>query len=111
MSVGLLITNSGDRTDSNWIPVATQAVFAGYWVPAAHLLGLQWVPLFETGTSVDKEDLPAILDELDVLKRWLTRAPPSLPEGMAEFMTTRLNRLAAELDAIRDVPEAEIFIG
>jgi hypothetical protein len=111
MSVGLLIEYSDASMESSWTPVATQAVFATYWVPAAHLLGLEWVPLFETGTSVDNEDVSRILEELALLKRWVTSDPPELAKGLAGEIADRIDRFAAELEAVRHIPGVEIFIG
>ncbi|WP_437675556.1 hypothetical protein [Sorangium sp. So ce131] len=108
MSVVLLtMPRGGDATSAHLVPVAAQSTFREVWMPAAVTLGLQWVPLFETGIPVDRSDLPDVLRELETLRDYC-RSSASLRETILE----RLGRLIDELNKINSSDDdAEIFIG
>ena len=59
MSVALSIQPRGTSgAAARTVPVATQDVFKRYWLPGSEALGLKWVPLFETGIPLGKDDIP-----------------------------------------------------
>ncbi|WP_274650919.1 hypothetical protein [Paenibacillus humicola] len=90
------------------VPVATEAFFQACWEPAVEPLGLQWVPGFASGIDVTKDDLPAVLAELEKLKLW---AETELSGDRRDKMLERLERLAAELPHAFRREGAVVFIG
>jgi hypothetical protein len=104
MSVALLIVPRNGGTQRRLTPVATQDVFRVAWLAGATTLGLRWVPLFESGTAIDREDLPDVIQELHLLLTWA--------EGSHESIVERVRMLITELDSLRDSAESmDIFIG
>ncbi|KYF90516.1 hypothetical protein BE20_05740 [Sorangium cellulosum] len=108
MSVVLMTTSrQGDTRSNRLVPVAAQATFKEFWVPAAEALGLQWVPLFETGVPVERSDLPDVIRELEALRAWCVSS-----ESLRETILERLARLIDELNKINSSDDdVEIFIG
>ena len=71
MSLSAIIIDPEDEFERTFmLPVATEAFYTKYWEPAAKELGLQWTVLFQGGTDVEREDIPAILEEISLLKDW-----------------------------------------
>lgn len=103
MSVSLLIKDTKDA-EQRLIPVATQAIFKAKWIPLAHELGLEWIDLMETGFDVTKENRKEVLDELSRLRERMER------NGDTHELE-RLDRLLAEVGAIRFDAGATAFIG
>ena len=109
MSVALSIQPRGTSgAAARTVPVATQDVFKRYWLPGSEALGLKWVPLFETGIPLGKDDIPDVLQELRALHSW-TRV--QAPETGA-MIGARLERLITELSAlVESLEQVEVFIG
>ena len=107
MSVALLLTHKDDRR--TMLPVATEEVFERYWVPSSEQLGLEYVPLFQTGVRVTRDDLPLISQELDQLRAHFAAA---YRDEVGEGLLQRVDLLAgalAELQLARETPD--IYIG
>ncbi len=112
MSVSLLLEYQDPKRHSRMVPIATEEFFESYWLPASKLLQLTWIPAFQSGFNVEREDIPSILDELKMLRQLMTSDPlPELPEGVVGHLVTRIDLLIAELKTIRDEPVANIYIG
>jgi hypothetical protein len=62
MSVALQIPAWGG-SPPNFIPIATEAVFASEWLPVALSFGATWLPRFQVGTAVEYEDLGPVASE------------------------------------------------
>jgi hypothetical protein len=109
MSVALSIRARGTSNAApRIVPVATQEVFKRYWLPGSEALGLQWVPLFETGIPLGKDDVPVVLRELRALE---ARIQGNAPETVA-VIAERLERLIAELSGLGEsLEQVELFIG
>ena len=103
MSVSLLVKDT-ENAERRLVPVATQAVFKSKWIPGAQELGLEWVDLMETGIDVTSENRNEVLKELRSLREWMQR------RGEA-YELERLDRLVAELGAIRFEDGASAFVG
>lgn len=105
MSVAILIEFKDPNRDELYIPLATEGAYSSEWVPLAKQLGLSWLPLFQTGTSVSVEDLPTVMGELRRLHNVLSenRSKPSIVERL-EFVLDRLQ-------AVDNQQVAGIFIG
>jgi hypothetical protein len=103
MSVVLLIKDSREAPDRS-IPVATQANFVAQWVRGATVLGLEWIPLAETGFDVTAENRGDVVDELQRLRGWFV-------EQHDNHSNERLDRLLSEIRALRFEDEASAFFG
>lgn len=69
MSIVLLIAdNNLPKENRNSIPVATESVFSRFWLTASRELNLQYVPLFQTGITIDSDLLDDVESELKKLK-------------------------------------------
>ncbi|CAI3304033.1 hypothetical protein ACK4CS_16805 [Enterococcus gallinarum] len=74
MSIGIIIDEpKNEKEQLFFIPVATEEVFSSYWLKASNELQLSWIPIFETGILIEKEDIPAILRELGLVKEWIKK--------------------------------------
>jgi hypothetical protein len=77
MAIQLVIVDNsiGDaqerETRARVIPLATAEYFRAYWLRGADALRLKYVPLLYGGIRLEQEDLPFVLDELVLLRRWL----------------------------------------
>ena len=112
MSVSLLIEYDNPKKEARLVPIATEQVFEKYWQPACSKLGLQWVPLFQSGLPLRKSDkrndIPPIVDELTRLKQFLSnKAQRDIPQDVAKQIVSRIDNLLLELHDIREDAEAE----
>lgn len=87
-----------------YMPVATEAVYSKYWVPAARDLGCLWLPQFQTGTSVPVERLPAVIQEFRRVRDYFQRDPTSSLAERSRWLVTELERLDTSIIA-------QLFIG
>ncbi|HZH97877.1 MAG TPA: hypothetical protein VEX38_02815 [Fimbriimonadaceae bacterium] len=108
MSVSLLVTTRKSDSESDYmIPIATQEVFRLWWKTAAESLGLYWIPLFESGTTVARGDLPEVINELERLRQWCLSS-----EDLRNVILDRIDKLIDELNQISNSnDEMEVFIG
>jgi hypothetical protein len=109
MSICAIITKPENEHEQQFnVPVATELFFQQYWAPAVNELGLQWVPAFSSGIDLLKEDLPAVLDELNRLKAW---ACSELSGPLMKQMVERIERLDTELPKAFEREGVVVFIG
>ncbi|NIK71775.1 MULTISPECIES: hypothetical protein [unclassified Paenibacillus] len=109
MSISAFILDPEDEFERAFmLPVATEAFYKQYWEPATEELGLQWTALFQGGTDVEHEDVPAILEELDKLKEWVI----AKMDGEArEHMLRRLKLLETGLPSAFRRGDTVVHIG
>jgi hypothetical protein len=105
MSVVLLVTSKSNRDRRELTPVAPQEIFVSRWLPGCVALKLAWVPLFETGINVDSANAGVILEELDLLRRWMAQ------QTGYDYESERISCLIAGLEDARSNPDLESFIG
>jgi hypothetical protein len=103
MSVALRIRDDKDAVQ-RLVPVAPQEVFEAKWSPGAIELELEWVALMETGFDVSEENRSEVVEELGRLRGWMNLRGEAYEIG-------RLDRLAAELRALRFHDGATAFVG
>lgn len=110
MSISLLVTY--DTDEQSLVPVASEQVFSDYWQPVCTQLHLQWLPLFQTGIPVSKEDIPTILSELNQLRTYFSTQMTS-PETveLGAHIISRIERLSAELRKVIELNIRELYIG
>lgn len=108
MSVSLLVTTRKSGSESDYmIPIATQEIFRLWWKTAAESLGLYWVPLFESGTTVPRGNLPEVINELERLRQQCLSN-----EDLRNIILDRIDRVIDELKRINSSNDhVEIFIG
>lgn len=110
MSVAVVITlrneGSAGRT---YLPVATEDIFSAYWLPAAARLGLVWMPLFQSGTTVAIEDFPSVRAEFAQMHDYFARAPEDA--AMIEHLRERSRWLSDELARLDLANIRDLFIG
>lgn len=107
MPVELLIIHPPDETRR--VPIAFDDVFTDYWQRACSELGLERVPLFQSGLEIGQDMLPVVLDELSRLKRWMDFPGRAIPIPVREYILKRISNLISELEKLRG-STAEIFI-
>lgn len=72
MSIGIMIDEPENEEEKLfYIPLATEENFENYWNKAANQLNLQWVPFFSSGIIIEYDDLPFIIDELNMVINWM----------------------------------------
>jgi hypothetical protein len=112
MSVALLLKYPKTGRESRLVPISTEEAFEVYWLPAARLLGLRWLPLFQAGVPISKSDVPSILTELEALREFMTKQPHAqLPAAVAAHVVERIDGLNFELKAMQEIANIEAFIG
>lgn len=111
MSVAAFPLNEGRPNDTNfYVPVATEDFFEKYWKPAAEVLGLIWIPLFQFGLDITAEDMGSINTELDAIQEWGSNYMSS--GDPKEHLLTRTNLLQTKLNTIFAAQkDIRIYIG
>ena len=105
MSVAILIEFKDPNQQELYIPLATEGAYSSEWLPLAKRLGLQWLPLFQTGSRVEVEELPVVTEEFRRLRGALAGSTgKSSTVERLDFILERLHQVDA-----RDI--AGIFIG
>ncbi len=109
MSVVLLITKDVGKEDVEDQPIATQGVFLSFWKPIIRANELEWLPHFEEGIVLEREDLPMVIRELEIFifeteKLSRTKLAYSSVRTRAQSLLDRLLLLQKE-------PFHEVFVG
>ena len=111
MSVSLLVEYNDPQKEDLLVPIAAEEVFEKYWQPATARLGLQFVPLFQSGLPIKKNDIPLIISELTRLRRDIaSRISSTLPQEMREHIVKRIDTLLVELKLLQEDARAEGYI-
>jgi hypothetical protein len=112
MSVALTISRSTGSRGRDQVPISTESIFHTYWLPAANLLALRWVPAFAGGIDIEEQDIPEVLDELRRLRAYVASAPrPDWPAEIAAYVLGRIDLLADRLDGTRGERDITRYIG
>lgn len=113
MSVSLLVEFKSPEREALHVPVATQAIYGGYWRTAAQKLGLRWFSEIPQASSAPMEDLPAFIAELEQLRAEFARRPTYLGPWFRKplelpMMHALLMRVDDMLVPLRDLDPAEV---
>ncbi|MFC5650334.1 hypothetical protein ACFPYJ_14585 [Paenibacillus solisilvae] len=109
MSISAIIIDPENEFERYFmLPIATEAFYKKYWEPAVEELGLQWIALFQDGTDVEREDAPAVLEEISRLKDWVRS---KISGDAQEHMLSRLELLESELPNAFRRGGAVVYIG
>jgi len=104
MAVALLIKYPSSGA-SELVPIAGESLFRDCWIGPAVALGLEWLPLFQTGASVSSEFLPDVLHEFELIEREFDRSGALELAGRARDAARALRHI------LEEAPDAEVFIG
>ena len=108
MSIGLVIASHGPTQHGDFIPIATEESFQKYWQPGCIALHLQWVPLFRAGLPLQHEDISAVIEELGLLKHWLScNTAMAVPHDVV----LRIEQIIHALRKIQGDTPVEVYIG
>lgn len=111
MTVALTVLDSPDEADKQiCLPIATEATFKTLWIKGAESLGLNWLPLFQTGIPLEAADKDYILSELGQFEDWLQSenidsAEKSRIKQRIHLFTSKIQELYLKSDKIK------IYIG
>jgi hypothetical protein len=108
MSVALMISATGATKAEIYVPVAAQDTFVTLWLPYCKSLGLQFMPLFETGITVEHEHVDQVIDEFLRIKEVAQQNNTSLAQIN---MVKRIDRVVEELVKARGRADLDIWIG
>ena len=108
MSIGLLLEYAVPTTKSDVIPIATEDAFRKYWQPGCAALHLRWVPLFQTGLPLQQEDISSVIEELVLLKQWLScRMKTDVPQAVV----LRIDHLIQALHKVQGDTQVAVYVG
>jgi hypothetical protein len=86
----------------------TEEAFHTYWQPACAALHLQWVPLFHTGLPLKQEDISVVIEELGLLKQWLSCHSET---GVPQAVMMRIDQLVQALQNVQGNAQVAVYIG
>lgn len=110
MSIGIIIDDPKNEEEKLfYIPLATEKTFENYWNKAANQLNLQWVPVFSTGITIEYEDLPFIINELNMVFNWVKEHVVNL-ETQKELLN-RIEYILENLTIIFKQESIKLYIG
>jgi hypothetical protein len=110
MSVAIVIGYRAGHEGPDYLPIATERVFREQWLPLTLGADFEWLPAFASGTSVDFDSLPEVVDEFRRLADLAAQANELSIASQVHITdrARRARRLLGSLD--RDAVE-ELFIG
>lgn len=110
MSIGIIIDEPKNEEEQLFfIPVATEEVFKNYWTQASKEMNLSWVPIFETGIVIEKEDLSLVLTEIMLVKEWIEKNVEDLKEK--NNLEERINYILQSLPKAFNDKTIKVYIG
>jgi hypothetical protein len=108
MSIGLLLEYAVPTIKSDVVPIATEEAFRKYWQPGCAALHLRRVPLFQTGLPLQQEDSSSVIEELVLLKEWLScRMKTDVPQAVVR----RIDHLIQALHKVQGDTQVAVYVG
>lgn len=112
MSVSLLITKNGSSDQDRIIPIATESMFSDLWIPAALQLKLRYVPLFQSGLFIEREDISEVIAELISLRSFFAQHLGIKDlNDLSVHLISRIDSLIDNLLQLEKDTAATIYIG
>ena len=108
MSIGLLLEYAVPTKKSAMVPIATEESFHKYWQPGCAVLHLQWVPLFQAGLPLQQEDISLVIEELGLLKQWLSC---HMATDVPQAVVVRIDQLIQALQNVQGDSQVAVYIG
>lgn len=110
MSIGIMINQPRNEQEKLfYIPLATESIFDNYWEKAANQLNLVWVPVFSSGIIIEYEDLPFIINELNLIINWVKDHVTHLETQKA--LSNRIEYILENLSVIFKQKNIQLYIG
>jgi len=110
MSIGIIIDEPKNEEEQLFfIPVATEEFFTSYWLKASNELQLNWVPIFETGIVIEKEDMPVILKEIKLVKGWIEKNVKNI--DIKIDILKRINYISENLPKAFEKENIKLYVG
>ena len=113
MSKDLLIVDHNPHRPVELAPIASEAGFVECWLPLSTLYDLEWLPQFEWGVELSKDEVPSVIQEFIRLKELLLTNPPqNLPHHTIEAMVGNIDGVIMTLRAAQGDQDVRCcFIG
>ena len=108
MSIGLMLEYAVPAKKGDFVPIATEEVFHEDWQPACAALHLQWIPLFHTGLPLKQADISVVIEELGLLKQWLSCRQET---GVPQAVIMRIDQLMQALQNVHGDAQVAVYIG
>ena len=67
MAVGLLIEEINEQEVNDYTPIASEESFNKLWMPICIKEKFDWISMFLTGSSFEKEDVHFIFSRIEVV--------------------------------------------
>lgn len=110
MSIGIIIDEPKNEEEKLFfIPVATEESFTNYWLKASKELQLAWVPIFETGIVIEREDIPIILKEIKLVKEWIEKNVKNIDIKIG--IEKRINYILETLPKAFEKENIKLYVG
>jgi hypothetical protein len=108
MSVALMIEATENNEVLDFTPVATQESFVRFWLPMCKELGLQLIPLSESGLLVTGETVDDVVSELDLLKNAVEQLA-----GLSQYgnMAERIRAIRDKILATKGNNKVKVWLG
>jgi hypothetical protein len=108
MSIGLLISSEENDEVLDFSPMATQDTFVRVWLPICHELGLEFIPIFESGMLITEEVSDDVLRELKRLEDAVRHK-----DGSPNYnnLLERIRTVTSKLLAYKGQKNVKIWIG
>ena len=108
MSVALMVSQAGDGNTIDYSPIATQGTFRALWIPACDVLGLELIPLFESGLLITHGMFDDLLAELGRLEAF---ASQKCEEPGHANLIERIRILQSKLTIYKQNSNVNVWIG
>ncbi len=108
MSIGLLISSAENDEVLDFAPVATQDTFGRVWLPICLEVGLEFIPVFESGMLITEEVYDDVLQELNRLEETVRHKAGS---PVYDNLLERLHVMTEKLQNYKGKENVKIWIG
>ncbi len=112
MTIALSIDNPISKNEKEiYIPISTENFFIKTWLPIIEKYNLKWVPLFQSGIFITKDDSKYVQKEINLLIEYC-KTLSILSEQENNHLLTRLIRLKSEISHIFNIRQnITIYVG
>ena len=104
MSVAIIVSFNSPERDDLYLPVASEGPFVR-WLSEAKRQGLELIPRFEPGATLTPAELPAVIAEIEAIRRGFAQNKRTIP------MLERVDFLLRSLSALDPSEIKEISCG
>jgi hypothetical protein len=103
-----MVSQAGDGNTIDYSPIATQGTFRALWIPACDVLGLELIPLFESGLLITHDTFDDLLAELERLEAFASQRCEEL--GHVNLIE-RIRILQSKLAIYKHNSNVNVWIG